>query len=528
MKAAAHQLGGRRVLDGFTRIPLCGNDGGAHAPALRRESRGQKDPGLGNRKWQTFAPERAHPACSTAPGFQAGAISRQDWPELRAESPSPFGGNDHLFAMNHSTSSFSPPAGSPALAVLPAENQTAAPLAPSEPPPAPGGRSNAIGYLRAFVTVLVVAHHAGLAYHPYAPKPPASLLTQPRMWQAFPIVDSQRWPGIDLFIGFNDTFFMSLMFLISGLFVMSSLRRKGAGEFARDRAFRLGLPFAIAAVFLGPLSYYPTYRVTGADPGLAAFAEQWLSLGTLPAGPAWFLWVLLAFGLVAALVHRLAPPWGDFLARRVAPVAARPFAFFTALVGLSALAYLPMANLYPSEWAAFGPFTIQTARVFHYALYFAVGIALGSYGIERSFLAPGGALARRWGRWSTAAVLGFIFVVVTFVTYVGLAMRGEQSMPLLTLVNFAFVVSCAASTLAFCALFVRFAQRRNAILESLSANAFGIYFLHYVFVNWLQFALLGANLSGAAKGSIVIVGGLALSWLTSALLRRVPFIGRIL
>jgi hypothetical protein len=52
-----------------------------------------------------------------------------------------------------------------------------------------------IGYLRAFITVLVLGHHAVLAYHPFAPPVPASLVTQPRWWQAFPVVDSQRWSG---------------------------------------------------------------------------------------------------------------------------------------------------------------------------------------------------------------------------------------------------------------------------------------------------------------------------------------------
>jgi hypothetical protein len=63
-----------------------------------------------------------------------------------------------------------------------------------------------IGYLRAFITVLVLAHHAVLAYHPFAPPAPASLVTQPRWWQAFPVVDSQRWSGFALFVGFNDVF----------------------------------------------------------------------------------------------------------------------------------------------------------------------------------------------------------------------------------------------------------------------------------------------------------------------------------
>ena len=47
----------------------------------------------------------------------------------------------------------------------------------------------AIGYLRAFVTVLVVAHHAALAYHPFAPAPVASLIAEPRLWPAFPVVE---------------------------------------------------------------------------------------------------------------------------------------------------------------------------------------------------------------------------------------------------------------------------------------------------------------------------------------------------
>jgi len=47
-----------------------------------------------------------------------------------------------------------------------------------------------IGYLRAFIVLMVIAHHAALAYHPYAPPPPASLIEQPRWWQAFPVVDA--------------------------------------------------------------------------------------------------------------------------------------------------------------------------------------------------------------------------------------------------------------------------------------------------------------------------------------------------
>jgi hypothetical protein len=66
----------------------------------------------------------------------------------------------------------------------------------------------------------------------------------------------------------------------------------------------------------------------------------------------------------------------------------------------SAVVYLPLAVAFGSmTWSAFGPFTFQTSRILHYFLYFTAGVALGAYGIERTFLAEGGPLARRWGVW---------------------------------------------------------------------------------------------------------------------------------
>src|SRR5436309_3124648 len=72
--------------------------------------------------------------------------------------------------------------------------------------------SIAVGTLRAVITVLVVVHHALLAYNPFAPPPPATLTAQPRFWGAFPVVDSHRWGTGALLTSFNDMFFMALMF----------------------------------------------------------------------------------------------------------------------------------------------------------------------------------------------------------------------------------------------------------------------------------------------------------------------------
>jgi hypothetical protein len=45
------------------------------------------------------------------------------------------------------------------------------------------------------------------------------------------VVDAQKWTGWSLFVGFNNVFFMSLMFFLSGLFVYHRVARKGVGLF---------------------------------------------------------------------------------------------------------------------------------------------------------------------------------------------------------------------------------------------------------------------------------------------------------
>jgi hypothetical protein len=382
----------------------------------------------------------------------------------------------------------------------------------------------AIGHLRAFVTLLVLAHHSVLAHHPGAPPPPASLVAQPRWWQAFPVTDTARWSGFSLFVGFNDLFFMALMFFLSGLFVWSGLKRKGSAGFVRDRAWRLGLPFLAAAAVVAPLAYYPAYLQSGGA-GLAGFARQWLALGNWPAGPAWFLWVLLAFGLVAALLFAVFPRWGERLGRRAAAGDRRPALLFAGLAAASALAYFPLVyTVGPFGWTAFGPFFFQTSRILHYAVYFLAGIAVGACGLDRGLLAPGGALVRRWGLWAGSALA--VYAVVVVLTLMSFAPHPSPALgPLL---GVGFVLSCALSSFAAIALFLRFARGRGRIGDSLRANAYGMYLVHYAFASWLQLALLRAPLGGFAKGALATLGTVAFSWMTVAALRRIPAVARVL
>src|SRR6187431_1807533 len=167
--------------------------------------------------------------------------------------------------------------------------------------------SIALGNLRAVVIVIVLAFHSVLPYLASLPATAYRFDSAPYRWQAFPVIDSQRWLGFDLFCAWQDLSLMALMFFLSGLFVSPSLARKGSWTFLSDRLLRIGMPFLLAVFLLMPLAYFPAYRATAIDPGVNAYWQHWLELPFWPCGPQWFLSQLLALNILAAALHRFAP-----------------------------------------------------------------------------------------------------------------------------------------------------------------------------------------------------------------------------
>jgi peptidoglycan/LPS O-acetylase OafA/YrhL len=397
----------------------------------------------------------------------------------------------------------------------------------ADPLPEAIARDASFDYLRAFIVLLVLLHHSVLGYMVLWP-------AQPRIFTILPapVVDLERWAGFDVLVIFNDTFFMALMFLLSGLFVWPGLNRKGGARFLRDRILRLGVPFAVAAGILMPLAYYPSYAVTGADPGFLAYARAWLSLGSWPSGPAWFIWLLLVFDALAAGLYVLRRRWtANTQPPRPLGVHGRPAAFVAILLGVSALAYVPMELAFGAErWLALGPFSFQASRLFLYATYFLVGMQLGASGTESGLLGRNAELAPRWPIWLSAGLAAYALRLAVIVTLVLPVAATHRSLPLTLrlLSDVAFVLCCGTISVAFIALFRRFAVAPRPVFDSLSATSYGMYLVHYPVVVWLQFALLTVALGPIAKGATVYVGAVVLSWGLVVALRRIPLIARVL
>ena len=376
-----------------------------------------------------------------------------------------------------------------------------------------------LGNLRGVAILLILAFHCVSAYIVTQPTHALAFDAPPYDWRAFPIVDSERWLGFDLFCAFAFLYLMQLMFFLSGLFVWPSLQRKGWMAFLGHRVWRLGVPFVLGVFLLMPLAFYPVYRVTAVDPGWPAYWAHWTALPITPTGPMWFLWFLLALNFAAAVLYRLAPDTGRVLAPFLAKTATHPGRFFVVIVVVTAVAYLPLSAIYsPWKWVGVGPFEVQAAFAPQYMLYFLFGLAVGSYSYDRGLLDAKGMLVQHWGRWLIGSFVAFfVWIIAT-----ALVMKVPESpVAVLQVVgDLGLVTFAAAACFTTTAIFLRFANARWPVIDSISEHAYGIYFFHYLFVVWLQYALLDFAAPAVVKGLAVFVGTVLLSWAASVATTR--------
>ena len=381
-------------------------------------------------------------------------------------------------------------------------------------------RDVSLDYLRATLTLMVVAHHSYLAYTDFARFDPRHYLAS-----TAPVVDSSRWLFFDYAENFNDVFFMSLMFFVSGLFVWPSLRRSGAAAFLAARGLRLGLPFAVGVTFLMPLAYYASWLEAGHQTGYLEYWRLNIVDQGWPPGPLWFVWMLLLFDLVAAALF-VALPW-----RAPAPawLKSRPLAAFAGMVAVAALVYLPPLAIF--GFGAWGPlltkpFYFQFCRLGLYLAWFFAGAWIGASSLATGLLARDGPLARHWRWWLTGCFVAYNLLV--FVPRVRSLEEALSPQTLGAVEAILWVVSCVASCFAFLALFRGVVRTRRAWMDSLARSAYTIYLVHYVFVLWAQYALLNQPLPAGVKFAAVFASATLLSWLTAQALLRIPGARRIL
>jgi hypothetical protein len=134
--------------------------------------------------------------------------------------------------------------------------------------------------LKTFLTVIVVLHHSACCFYSELWICGAGLYKQ-----SFALFGSA-------FTLLNQSYFMSLFFGVAGYFVPSSLDKKGAESFLKDRWIRLGYPFMFMALIGFPFVLNLPIIWLGLDPFYFPIP-----------GPLWFVGWLMLMSFVYATTH---------------------------------------------------------------------------------------------------------------------------------------------------------------------------------------------------------------------------------
>ena len=201
-----------------------------------------------------------------------------------------------------------------------------------------------------------------------------------------------------------------------------------------------------------------------------ASARIWwktVTVGPWESGPIWFLAVLLAFDMLAAVVYRVAPGIVEAIGRLSTASRNRPALAFWTLLAASVVVYVPL-DLYfgIGRWFTLGPLAIQADRILLYMLYFFVGVGIGSAGIDRGLLSEDGELARRWPAWLSATIVTFVGLIgIIYYKREFLADPNNPPQGWNAVHAFFFASFSASQTLNLLALFLKFESRGWSILD---------------------------------------------------------------
>ncbi|MFC5218514.1 acyltransferase family protein [Streptomyces coerulescens] len=217
--------------------------------------------------------------------------------------------------------------------------------------PAAAPRRTELDALRVFVVLGLVFFHSALVFSPD---------------DDFYVKNAQTTEAVTVFVGLGVVWAMPMLFLVAGLGSRYSIRRRGAGRFARERLLRLGVPLVLATLLLCPLPQW--LRLRAADPGYDEsywrFWPRFLTVrpdaADLPfvidgehfeTGHLWFVVLLLTFSLLLAPV---AAPLADSAQRIGRAVERRPTLLLLPTMPLAAInAFLGMEEGFAgwNRWA---------------------------------------------------------------------------------------------------------------------------------------------------------------------------------
>jgi peptidoglycan/LPS O-acetylase OafA/YrhL len=367
-----------------------------------------------------------------------------------------------------------------------------------------------IDNLRIFLIALVVLHHLAITYG------------GPGSWYYIENkADALSGLIFSMFLATNQSFFMALFFFISAYFIVVSISRKGAGRYAVDRLIRLGIPLLGYYVLLSPLTNYILVRwQRGEMISFPAFVWKYHGFGF---GPMWFVEALLYFNFIYLGYYLLFRQNAIISKPKLKIPGIVPILIFTILLGIGSFT---IRIWLPVGWE-FRPFGFQFPFFLQYISYFIVGLLAFRYDWLNLITYK---LSLRWFLFAQVCI--FILFPVIFV--LGGASSGQIDLFFggRHWQSFAYALweqtTGISLILGLAGLFKYRINVRGKWAQMLSASSYTVFIIHPLVLVLLTLSIRNWHLYPLLKFILVAPFALLACFITAILIKRLPFLSRIL
>ena len=334
------------------------------------------------------------------------------------------------------------------------------------------------------------------------------------------IKDAPLFEGFNLwFVWVCNTFFMNILFLISGYLLPQSIQKKGLKQFVKIRLIRLGIPLSLSIILINNILPIGGLLV----PDSPAFDQVFTSLPLNRIGPQWFLLVLIIFNAMYCLWAWLRNT--KFSINQNKPIPGwRSWLISSVILGIIEMGMSHFSNLWINlKETNLDGLGYQGMHLFTYGFLFAVGCKSASHRwlerINQRF-------AYSWFQASLLISLTFLAVMVATILMGNNSYFLQQARPILS----AFIPFVGWG---YMAIFLTWTQHHEHIggawLAEAGRDGFGAYLIH---MPVLYGCFMPLYLSGVTNiwilGPSATILAIVLSFWGSHQLRNIPAIRRII
>ena len=400
-----------------------------------------------------------------------------------------------------------------------------------------------IDYLRGFMVLLVVLDHSMHAYAPHFKK----------SWY---FQDFGGKALFDVLHMHNDVIMMPMLFFLAGIFVLPSLERRGVFSFAKEKMYRLFIPFIIGVPLLVPPQTYLSGLAKGKiNEGYVDYVFQTFFWDELWSSAFWFLLTLMVLTAVLVMIKYLCPMIITGLGKFAKWVIENPIKgvftlclYAVVMIGFSEIAFGRFDFNMSKYLGLIGKLMkVRQSRFIMEFSFFFFGAGFAQAGIYRSQKQLS-KMGKAWVKWTVLAVVsGGAYIAYSLTNFYEGAyaleilrhfyfggswgdawpLIQEYGGPILIRTSFMGVFMIALAGM-YMALFQKFLDKAIPSWQSLATCSFGIYIFHEPIVCAVHYYFFEQDVSVYVKFLTASLLATSVSWALTHTLRTLPGFKKVL